>query len=301
MGAVVYADDIILLAPSRDAAAKMLGTCEQFAHANNIMFSTDPNPDRSKSKAIYVTGSRGGGLQKPAPLLLCDRALPWVARAEHLGHALSEDGTMRQDAREKRARYIDSSVKIRETFAFAFPEEQIQAVDKYCSSIYGSNLYKFEDPEFKQIAAAWRTGVKLAWGVHRGCHTYLMQQVLVPEVHSLRVDLLVRYLKFFRGLQTSPSPEVQVAALLAARDVRSSVGANLALLREETKLDPWTCSSGQLRGALGQAEKCAIPAADVWRVAYMRRLLGERRQHYYAGDNEQEQRVQSLLDSLVVD
>ena len=98
MGAVGYADNIILLAPSRDAAAKMLGTCERFAQANNIKFSTDPNPDRSKSKAIYVTGTRGGGLQKPAPLLLCDRALPWVARAEHLGHALSEDGTMRQDA-----------------------------------------------------------------------------------------------------------------------------------------------------------------------------------------------------------
>ena len=49
---------------------------------------------------------------KPAPLLLCGRALPWVARAEHLGHALSEDGTMRQDAREKRAKFIDMSVKI---------------------------------------------------------------------------------------------------------------------------------------------------------------------------------------------
>ena len=99
--------DIILLAPSRAAAQRMLATCQKFASDNNIQFSTDVNPDKSKSKAIYVTGPRGGGQHKPAPLMLCGLALPWVARAEHLAHALSEDGTMRQDAREKRAQFID--------------------------------------------------------------------------------------------------------------------------------------------------------------------------------------------------
>ena len=74
-------------------------------------------------KAIYVTGPRGSGLTKPVALQLCGRALPWVARAEHLGHALSEDGTMRRDAVEKRAQFIDCSVKIRESFSFAHPEE----------------------------------------------------------------------------------------------------------------------------------------------------------------------------------
>ena len=44
MGAIGYADDIILLAPCRDAAQKMLSTCDMFAAKHNIMFSTDPNP-----------------------------------------------------------------------------------------------------------------------------------------------------------------------------------------------------------------------------------------------------------------
>ena len=299
MGAVGYADDVILLAPSRAAAQRMLGTCELFAEENNIKFSTDANPEKSKSKAIYVTGPRGGGEQKPAPLLLCGRALPWVARAEHLGHALSEDGTMRRDAREKRAQFIDMSVKIRETFSFAHPAEQQEAVTKYCTSIYGSNLYDFNDVEFDMICAAWRTGVKLAWGVHRGCRTYILQQVLAPGIPSLRVNLLLRFRKFFRSLLTSPSPEVQVAALLAARDIRSSVGSNLALLGEETGLDPWTCPTGQLRAALTHAEEVSVPAEDAWRVPYTWRLLEERLRHFYSGDIQEEQRVQGLLDSLV--
>jgi hypothetical protein len=299
MGAVGYADDIILLAPSRDAAQKMLSICEVFAGKNNIKFSTDLNPTKSKCKAVYVTGPRGGGLQKPAPLLLCGRALPWVDRAEHLGHALSEDGTMRRDAREKRAQFIDLSVKIRETFGFAHPVEQLKAVEKYCTSVYGSNLYDFNNTEFGMICSAWRTGVKLAWDVHRGCRTYLVQQVLAPGVTSLRVSLLLRYRTFFRSLLTSPSPEVQVAALLAARDLRSSVGSNLALLREETGLDPWTCSPGELRAALLQAEAVPVPAADAWRVPYTRRLLAERLHDFYSGDDKEVQRVTGLLDSLV--
>ena len=136
--------------------------------------------------------------------MLCGQALPWVARAEHLVHALSEDGTMRRDTVEKRACFIDSSVKIRETFHLTHPREQIQAIEKYCTSIYGSNLYDLNSNEFNMISSAWKTGVKLAWGVHRGCRTYL--QVLAPEITSLRVNLLLRFRTFFRSLLVSPSP-----------------------------------------------------------------------------------------------
>ena len=54
---VGYADDLLLLAPSRDAAQRMLSICETFTN-NNIKFSTDPDPSRSKSKAIYHSGFR---------------------------------------------------------------------------------------------------------------------------------------------------------------------------------------------------------------------------------------------------
>ena len=90
----------------KTTAQKMLRICELFAAANNIIFYTDPKPDKSKSKEVYVSGPQGDGMKKPVPLLLCGRPLPWVARAEHLGHALSEDGTMLHDVHEKKARSL---------------------------------------------------------------------------------------------------------------------------------------------------------------------------------------------------
>ena len=262
VGVVGYADDHLLLAPTRDAAQKMLQICEAFTNEKNIKFNTREEPAKSKSKALFVVGPQGRTLPRPVPLVLCGRPLPWVERADHLGHTLHQDGMMRQDCREKRAQFIDSSVKVRETFYFAHPQEQILATEKYCTSLYGSNLWNLTSPEAEMVFAAWRTGHKLAWGVHRGCRSYLVQQALAPHVTSLRVQILCKFRGFFRSLLYSPSSEVAVVARLAARDLRSSVGTNLALLRQETGLDPWVVGPGHLRTALLAKDRVVVPDRD---------------------------------------
>ena len=78
-----------------------------------------------------MTGTKAPTANKPATLLLCGRPLPWVECADHLGISLHESGQLTQDCREKRAQFIDKSAKIRETFKFAHPSEQIIAVEKY--------------------------------------------------------------------------------------------------------------------------------------------------------------------------
>jgi hypothetical protein len=104
------------------------------------MFSTDPDPRKSKTKCIFFCGTKKT-LRKPAPLTLCGRELPWVASATHLGHELHESGSMEYDAVLKRAIFINQSVEIRETFYFASPVEIISAFKVYCSSFYGCMLW----------------------------------------------------------------------------------------------------------------------------------------------------------------
>ena len=93
MGVVCYADDVLLIAPTRKAMEHMLKVVEDFAAESNVQFSTDPNPTKSKSKCIQMVG-RSRGLVKPVRLQLCGRDLPWVSTAEHLGHTLHESGTL---------------------------------------------------------------------------------------------------------------------------------------------------------------------------------------------------------------
>ena len=161
---------------------------------------------------------------------------------------------MEQDFKEKLARFIDSSVKVRETFSLTHPAEQDAAVEKYCTAFYDSNLWNLKSEGAEHVYTAWRTGIKLSWGVNSGCRTYLLQEVLAENMTSLRARLLLRFYNFFRSLIESPFKEVSVLARLVSRDARSNIGSNLNLLREETGLDPWIVGHNHLKEDLIRAE-----------------------------------------------
>jgi hypothetical protein len=61
----------------------------------------------------------------------------------------------------------------------------------------------------------------------------------------------------------------------------------------------WTVSVGQLKAALVRAEAAPVPPVDPWRVPFLRRLLQERLQHHNNGSDKEEERVKSLINSLV--
>ena len=65
----------------------MLDTGQFFAAKYNLKFSTDPNPENSKTKCIFVCG-KSGARRKLANLILDGKQLPWVESAIHLGHFL---------------------------------------------------------------------------------------------------------------------------------------------------------------------------------------------------------------------
>ena len=42
--AASFADDLVLMAPSRSALEVMLAVCERYGAEHNLIFSTDPDP-----------------------------------------------------------------------------------------------------------------------------------------------------------------------------------------------------------------------------------------------------------------
>jgi hypothetical protein len=294
MGAVGFCDDLLLLAPTRDGMQVMLDTCQRFALKYNLKFSTDPNPVKSKTKCIFVCG-KSKTAEKPAPLFLDGKELPWVDSAVHLGNVLHESGSMDKDVKVKRATFIRESTDLRDTFGFANPAEVLRAVKLYAGSHYGSNLWDLGSDIAAQYFTSWRTCVKLAWQVPRQTHTYFVDHLLCSGLSSVRCDILARYSKFVKGLRVSPSMEVTIMCGVVARDVQSTTGHNLNILGWETGLDPLTCSQDKLRAALSMRLP-AVPDGDTWRMNYLGKLLEARGQAHYKGDDVTE--LTDLIDSL---
>ena len=291
LGAAGFADDIVLLAPSRGAMELMLAICESFAAENNLKFSTDPDPVKSKNKCIYMCGKLN--VEYPAPLQLYGDDLPWVTSAVHLGHELHQVGNMEHDAKVKRAIFIERSTDIREMFQFAHPAQVLQAINVYACHFYGSMLWNLYGPGATQVFRSWNTCVKLAWGVPRWSHNYFVEHVLSKEVPHARQQILGQYLGFTKKLMLSNSPEIRMLANLVAQDAGSVTGSNVLNIENEFGIDPWSTNSAQL------AEKysCyAVPAEDEWRLPLLVKLLDQRRDMSACEENTKS--ISELIDSL---
>ena len=133
----------------------------------------------------------------------------------------------------------------------------------------------------------------------RNCHTYLVEEVLAAGIASLEASLLMRFHGFFRGLIASPSHEVVVVALMAARDRRSTLGSNLTHLRDLTGLNPWATGRSQLKAALELSTRKEVPEQDHWRPQLLQKLLAARLEAHYLADLVEEERIATLINSLV--
>ena len=132
VGAIGYADDMLLLCPSRKGLQEMLTIAEKYAEEHKIAFSTHILPEKSKTKGIVF--SKKPLTWSPAPLILCDTPLPWVSSAKYLGNFItsSVDG-LSQDVRQKRAMFIERNCELLQEFPFAHP-----AVKSKINKIYNS-------------------------------------------------------------------------------------------------------------------------------------------------------------------
>ena len=54
-GAILHADDILLLSGSRNGLQSLVNISADFAKEKNLQFGTDPNPQKSKSKCVIFS------------------------------------------------------------------------------------------------------------------------------------------------------------------------------------------------------------------------------------------------------
>ena len=213
----------------------MLQICEQYAAKHNLEFSTDPDPAKSKSKCVHFNKSQD---DKPAPVKLCGRPLPWWDKVEHLGHWVNYTGTQEQDCNTARASFIGQSNEILNMFEFASPQQKLAAVQLYCCAWYGSTLWDLYGPAAEKVYRTWSTTCKIAHGVDRKTHTYFVQHYFSGQFPSVRQIIVKRYVQFVQTLASSENKIVWNLSQLAFNTVRSTTGSNVANIRNEFSLCP---------------------------------------------------------------
>ena len=160
LGAYGYADDVTLLAPSRQALQTMLDICQNFASSHSMQFSTDPNPSKSKTKCMLF--SKVKTADQILNLRLNGDVLPWVDTAKHLGNHLStkldfscSSPETKTDLLCKRAIFFDKVHQLQQQFGQYHPRLVISLLSIYSTAFYGSTLWKINSEEHFKLTRSW--------------------------------------------------------------------------------------------------------------------------------------------------
>ena len=269
LGATCYADDLFLLSPNRNVLQEMVTVCQEYGKKHNLEFSTDPNPQKSKTKCIIFRGKKR--IQMPDPIKLDGKDLPFVSGLEHLGHVLHESMSMEADAKRARKSFMRRADDIRQELYFCYPDQRVQAVQLFTTDAYGVLLWPLDSDYAESFYKSWSVQMRRCWNVDRETKTFLVEGYFCSNHVSLRNQVLSRYPAFVRKLLNSFSSEVRFLANLVLHDKRSNVCRNLEYISNITQIrDVHQMVKWRVREALPR-QLCK--PEDMWRVSLLSAYL----------------------------
>ena len=195
-GVFGYADDLLLLCPSRKGLQDMLTIAENYAKDHNISYSTNINPIKSKTKGIVFTNSQN----KPDPVKVClnGNPLPWIDSAKYLGNKITSSiNGLHEDILIKRVKFIERNSELLQEFYFAHPELLCKLNKIYNSSFFGSVLWDLTSRNVNMIINSWSVSVRLMWDLPRQTHRKFIESL--GGVHA-KTMIYTRFIKFIQSI-----------------------------------------------------------------------------------------------------
>lgn len=266
-GCIAYADDLLLLCPSRSGLQEMLELAQNYVNSHKITFSTHPEPKKSKTKGIIF--SKKPLHYDPKQLSLNGDVLPWISSAKYLGSTIRNNmDRFNSDCTEKRARYIERNCELNQEFKHAHPEVKCNINRIYNSSFPGSVLWDFSSDNFKQIVNSWSTSVRIMWDVPYMTHRYMVEPL--GGEHALTM-IISRYIKFIKTLKKSPKIAVQYLIEKVSRNCNTLTGKNIHFILEKLNIeDIHLAKPSQIREIFRLQP---IARENLWRINFAKEIV----------------------------
>ena len=253
-GILGYADDLILLAPSRDALQEMISSCEKHMTDMNISFSTHGNPKKCKTKCMAILNDD----RDVNNITLGGKKLPWVRSAKHLGCTITDtSGELAKDIMEKRAVFINRANELNQEFFFAHPLTKVKINNVFNSYFYGSSQWNLFGKEAERLEKTWNVAQRMLLGLPRNSHQYFIEPL--SDTQHIMHSLYRRYIKFIEAIKISKKTVLRYMPEVVKKDCRSTTGKNLRNLMK----------------VLGKSTIDDLHPNDTWHLTYMSIPEGE--------------------------
>lgn len=222
VGALGYADDVILLSPSISALRQMLQTCEKFASDYDVIFNA------KKSYMLTFNAHTNYAFKLNGDLITHS------VREKHLGTIIGEDSDTKRIEKAINDIYFNCN-KIIAEFNHVNIDLKYKLFKTYCMSLYGSPLFNYADKMSNKLFTAWRKALRHLLGLSPKTHCNLLHEV-VNDI-PVNTQLHKRVLKFaFLCTKNNVSNLMLKISLSGSGSVMCN---NLNYICHEYSIDKW--------------------------------------------------------------
>ena len=244
LGIWVFADDILLIAPTRSTLQSMVSICENFANKFNLKFSTNSDPIKSKTKCMVFSPNcpNPNGI---SPIVLNNVNLPYVTEFKHLGNVFDLNNNWSKDCLLKRQQFITKLHTLRSEFHYADPHVLMKIINIYACSFPGSCLWDLTSSDVDRLYTTWNSNIRQIFKIPYNTHRYLITPIS-KSLH-LKTMLCNRFYSFYVNIIKSAKRTVRFLAHLGSSDVMSSLGKNLSYVAKECSIPIHELNKGLIR------------------------------------------------------
>jgi hypothetical protein len=171
VGALAYADDIVLLAPSASAMRIMLAICDEYANEYCISFNAN------KSKCLVVVPRQRRFLCdyiKKCTFHVGNNPIANVDSFTHLGHVITNQLTDNDDIVKRRNDFVRQANNVLCFFCKLKSCVKYKLFQSYCVSLYGCELWLLSNDSIKDLCVSWRKSVRRIWGLPYDSHCFVL-------------------------------------------------------------------------------------------------------------------------------
>lgn len=218
-GALGYADDVALIAPSLGAMRRMLLICQDFATEYHVTFNS------AKSVSIII------GPENCTDLIMNNEVVPRSEMAVHLGHFVGKAFNEANIRKAKSAFCLRINGLLAKFMHCSFHTIQL-LFSSYCTSYYGCPLWDFN--ALSGFPAFWRKCIRRLLRLPYRTHSRFIAPLFNKP--DLLTQLRLRFAKFLSSCYNSTNSLVSVCAKLTFQS-HSVVANNLRDIMSHLNLD----------------------------------------------------------------
>ena len=220
-GALSYADDLAILAPTHYATCQLLNTCESFANEFHVLFNS------AKSHLLYF--SPHPRMRRSNKLFLINgETIDFVDSAIHLGTYIGKNANVLSMRRVSSELYTKMNT-VKSLYKHCSVDVLRALFKSYCTSFFGSPLWNLGRVEFDELFICYKKCVKHLLGLDM--RTRSMYLPVIMDQSDLPTLLRCRFASFWNNCIHSNNAIVHICTKISPSSA-TSVGSNLLQLAQ---------------------------------------------------------------------